>query len=442
MASPGLGHSFERGTIISGEQSGSRVLGADRRAAPPPGYARIRSGYASRGPVVRTIFSLVGGAPLRLRMPSDVSHHGMNKNRMPPDRTKPAKGLRFGLIGCGDIGQLRAAAISQAAEDALVAVSDVDLAKSESLAARLGAEVARDWQALVGRPEIDAVIISTPPVYHAEMAIGAFQAGKHVLCEKPLALNVEECRLMLDAAEAAGCRLATGFNYRFYPSFVHARDALESGIIGELDHIRSYGGYSATSHNQPWVHDAATVGGGALRDIGIHLIDLTRDFLGEVAEVTGLATGDVWNFAGCEDNGFVLLRSPAGKVASLHASWTEWRRYQFRVELYGTRGCIRATCFPMMTQVVWARETGGVTRRRTHLFPRTALGEKLHSYRWVVIRSFIEEFRAFRAYVNGQPSRVATGLDGLRAIEIAKEAASGTPPVSGTLGTPTAAGAK
>ncbi|HSA54354.1 MAG TPA: Gfo/Idh/MocA family oxidoreductase, partial [Gemmatimonadaceae bacterium] len=240
-----------------------------------------------------------------------------------------------------------------------------------------------------------------------------------------LARAPEEAREMVAAARTHDRRLATGFNYRFYPSFALARTLLDRGTIGELDHVRAYGGYSATSHNQPWVHDVGTVGGGALRDIGIHLIDLTRDFLGEVADVTGAATNRVWNYDGCEDNGFVLMRSEAGKIAMLHASWTEWRRYQFRIELYGSRGCIRATCFPMMTQVVWAARTGERTQRRTHLFPRTALGEKLRSYRWVVVQSFIEEFAAFRAYVRDEPSRIATGMDGLRALEIAHEAAQG-----------------
>lgn len=333
--------------------------------------------------------------------------------------------LRFGLIGCGDIGRLRAVAVGRTPGAQLTAVNDTDDGRARAVGGQFGAAVCGTWQELVQRQDVDAVIVSTPPMVHAEMAVAAVNAGKHVIVEKPLAVNVEEGRRMVDAADAAGRVLATGFNYRFYPAFVKARELLDSGIIGELDHIRSYGGYSATAHNQAWVHDAGVVGGGALRDIGIHLIDLTRDFLGEVDDVTGVATDRVWKYDGCEDNGFAILRSPRGQVAFLHASWTEWRRYQFRVELYGTRGCIRATCFPMTTQVVWAEHTGGASRRRTHLFPRVALGEKLRSYRWVVVRSFVEEFGAFEALVNGRPSRMATGRDGLRAIEIATQAGSG-----------------
>jgi hypothetical protein len=176
------------------------------------------------------------------------------------------------------------------------------------------------------------------------------------------------------------------------------------------------------------VHDAGTVGGGALFDIGIHLIDLTRDFLGDVAEVAGAASGEIWKYPGCEDNGVALLRSSQGRIATVQASWTEWRRYQFRIELVGTRGCIEATCFPMMTRVTWAAETAGPTRRRTDWFPRTALGEKLGSYRWVVVESFVHEFRAFADCIAGRPSRIATGEDGARAVEIAHAATRGMAP--------------
>jgi predicted dehydrogenase len=341
--------------------------------------------------------------------------------------------VRFALIGCGDIGILRAKALVQAAGCRLVAAADTDAAKARTVASLSpGAVAVTNWREAIQRPDVDAVIVSTPPSLHEEMTVAALEAGKHVLCEKPLARTPDECRAMVAAAERTGRKLATGFNYRFYPSFRKARELLDSGVIGELDHIRSYGGYSATSHNQPWVHDAGTVGGGALRDIGIHLLDLTRDFLGDVVSVQGKATGRVWKYPGCEDNGFALLTSSRGNLASVHASWTEWRRYQFRIEIYGSRGFIRATCFPMMTQVGWASETGGRTQSKTDWFPRVALGEKLKSYRWVVVESFVEELAAFARYVRGEPSRVATGADGLRAVEIAFEAAGTVPIVTDT----------
>jgi len=335
--------------------------------------------------------------------------------------------LRFGLIGCGGIGQLRADAITGSAGQTLTAVTDIDPARAASVARPHGAAVENDWRTMVRRADVDAVIVSTPPSLHAEMSIEALRAGKHVLCEKPLARNPEECREMIAAAHQSKRLLATGFNYRFYPSILKARELLDSGIIGELDHVRSYTGYSATEHTHTWLHEADTMGGGALRDNGIHLIDLTRYFLGEVASVQGSTSNAVWKFPGCEDNGFAILRSTTGKLASLHASWTEWSGYKFRVEIYGSRGCIRASCFPMTTEVIWASATGGKPNRKRHLFPFVHLMEHLRSYRWVVVKSFIEEMQAFEAAAAGKPSALASGEDGLRTIEIAQAAALRSP---------------
>jgi predicted dehydrogenase len=341
----------------------------------------------------------------------------MTEHMAAREAARPAQ-LRYGLIGCGDIGVVRAAALHRAGLP-LVAVSDLDSRRATAVAGRYNAVFDRDWHTLLNRTELDAVIVSTPPALHAEMCIAALHAGKHVLCEKPLARTPDEARSIMAAASASGRTLAVGFNYRFYPAFALAREVLQSGRIGELSHIRAYAGYSATGHNQPWVKDAAVVGGGALHDNGIHLIDLVRSFLGEVQDVNGYATGRVWKYGRAEDNGFLLLRSPEGRIATLHASWTEWGRYQFRIELVGSLGKVVATCFPMRTEILRLDRPGGRARVRRHAFLGTMVGEHARSYRWVVARSFVREYEAFARAVAGQPSAVASGLDGLRAIEIA-----------------------
>jgi predicted dehydrogenase len=328
--------------------------------------------------------------------------------------------MRIGLIGCGEIGSLRASAIARLAGFRLVAVADADPARARLLSDTYGAVVDPDWKSLVRRDDVDAVVVSTPPPLHAVMCIGALESGKHVLCEKPLARSPAECRQILEAAARSGRMLATGFNYRFYPAIVKGRDILASGLIGELDHIRSYTGHpGGKEFTHPWVHDVGVMGGGALLDNGIHIIDLTRYFLGEVAEVKGYATGNVWAFPGCEDNGFALLRSPTGRVASLQASWSEWRGYRFWIEIYGTRGCVRASYPPMLTQVVWVDQLGGQPRRRIHLFPRLQVIERLRSYRWTGLQSFMLELTAFSRKAAGEESPIAVGRDGLKAVQIA-----------------------
>lgn len=328
--------------------------------------------------------------------------------------------LTFGLVGCGDIAHLRAQALAKSASCGLAAVTDVDGARAAAFASRYGVAAVESVAALVGRAEIDAVAICTPPDSHEPVARAAFAAGKHVLCEKPLARTPEECRLMLDAAEASGKTLATGFNFRFYPSVEKARELFDAGAIGELDHIRAYCGYVANAKNGNWLHDAAVTGGGALHDNGIHLLDTVLYFFGEPVEVEGRGTSMVWNLPGCEENGFVLMRNAAGRLASVHASWTEWAGYKFSVEIYGSKGCILVRCFPMVTELIVAGE--GKPRRRAFYFPKANVMEHVQSYRWIVVESFVKEFDEFAALAAGRKSAMATGTDGWRAVDVAHRA--------------------
>ena len=335
--------------------------------------------------------------------------------------------MRLGLIGCGTIGALRAQAIAQIPGFRLVAVADADAARAHAVGNRVGAVVEADWRNLVHREDLDTVIVSTPPPLHAPMCIEALAAGRHVICEKPLARSPEEGRAIVEAAQRAGRLLATGFNYRFYPAIVKAREILDSGRIGELDHIRSYTGHPGGSEfTHPWVHEVDVMGGGALVDNGIHTIDLTRYFLGEVSEVKAFTTGNVWGFPGCEDNAFALLRSPVGKVATLQASWTEWRGYRWAIELYGTRGCVRASYPPMLTQALWVDRSGGARRRRVHAFPLFQVRERLRSPHWTARQSFVVELAAFSQAIAGEKTELALGRDGLRAVQIAHAAYRGS----------------
>jgi predicted dehydrogenase len=330
--------------------------------------------------------------------------------------------MHFGLIGCGGVGLLRAAALKKIPSFHLELVCDSDEARAQEMSRQFGGTVESDWRALIHNDSLDAVIVSTPPHLHAEMCIEALRAHKHVLCEKPLARSPNECRDILSAARESGSFLATGFNYRFYPSIMKGREMLATGMIGELDHIRSYAGYTAEDLSQEWMHDQHIMGGGALRDNGIHLIDLTCYFLGEIESVNGFASNAVWNFEGCEDNGFALLRSKAGKIASLQASWTEWCGYQFKLEVYGSRGCIHIWCFPMKTEVYWKNDGQTRINKKTYFFPKTFIGEHLYSYRWVVTQSFVLELESFEEAIKGKDTNIATGHDGLRSVEIAHDA--------------------
>jgi len=329
--------------------------------------------------------------------------------------------VNFGLVGAGAIGLLRARAVGRTPECRLMAVADQDATRARA-AAPPGAQACDDYRRIIERPDVEAVIVSTPPASHQEIALAALAAGKHVLCEKPLANSVAACRQMVEAARAAGRLLATGFNHRYFPAVRFLKETLDSGRIGELDHVRAFAGHQGLSQFQaPWMYSQEAIGGGALCDVGLHVIDLVRYVLGEVTEVFGAATANIWKLGGAEDNGFALLRSPAGKVATLHATWTEWKGYGFFVEAYGDRGMARAAYAPMFAMAISMERPGGERRRHQRLYPWIAVREKLRGWQTTTCLAFEEELADFVRLARDPAARVhlADGVAGWRAIEIA-----------------------
>jgi predicted dehydrogenase len=330
--------------------------------------------------------------------------------------------VNFGLIGAGGIGRVRATALAATPRCRLAAVADADAGRARD-AAFGGAPAFDDYRRLLESREVDAVVISTPPPSHEEIALAALAAGKHVLCEKPLSNTVEACRRMVEAARRHGRVLTTGFNHRYFPAVKFLKATLDSGRLGPLDHVRAFAGHEGLSQfSAPWMHDKDVIGGGALMDVGIHVIDLARYLLGEVNQVFGIATNNVWKLDHTEDNGFALLRSPAGKVATLHATWTEWKGYRFFLEAYGERGMARAYYAPMFAMAVTMDRPGGGRRREFHCYPEIVLREKFRGWQTTTAQAFQEEFADFVRLAQGDtshPLALADGFAGLRAVEIA-----------------------
>ncbi len=329
--------------------------------------------------------------------------------------------MRFGIIGAGCIGELRAKAIARLSGAKLVAVCDLNAANAQRVAGLTGAKSMTDLDALLGMAEIDAVIVCTPPQFHERTVLAAFAAGKQVLCEKPLANSLEACTRMLAAARSSNRTLTTGFNHRYFPAIKFLKETVASGRIGKLNHVRAFAGHEGLSQfRSPSEYDPKVIGGGALLDVGIHLIDLTAFVLGDVREVFGLATGDIWNLPGAEDNGFALLRSRDGRVATLHATWAEWKGYRFHLEAYGDKGMVRAYYAPMMTTVITMDRPGGARKTSRCFYPAIALREKLRGWQSTVIETFREELTDFIALCGGKAGgSIADGYAGFRAIEIA-----------------------
>jgi predicted dehydrogenase len=327
--------------------------------------------------------------------------------------------MRIGVIGAaGKIGQMRVATVLNDPQATLAAVMDLSADKAAALAR--GAPVFTDLDRFLDTP-MDAVIISTPAHVREPLCLAAFARGLHVLSEKPLHYTVDGSRRILDAARAAKRHLGAGFNMRYYPAFAYVKDVITSGRIGEIDHIRVYGGHEGLpKFAHDWEYKAEISGGGALWDVGIHMTDMARHLLGEITEVYGVATEKVWKVPGSEDNAMAIFKSPSGVSAIYQATWTDWKGYSSMVEVYGSHGMVRGSYAPMQNLLITMDKPGGKASRTTRRYPEIILREKLRSWKTTALASFQAELTDFIALTKGREGlRIADGHAALRAVEIA-----------------------
>ena len=241
--------------------------------------------------------------------------------------------MNIAIIGCGLVGRRRAGALRR--DDCLVAVTDRVRDRAERLASEhTGCVVAQTADDLLSRPNVELVIVATTNDALATVALTAVQHGKHVLVEKPAARRAAELIPLIAAAEDRGVVVKTGFNHRFHPAMLKARELWDAGACGPLLYIRGrYGHGGRLGMDKEWRGDPNISGGGQMLDQGVHLIDLSRWFAGEFVEGQGRVERYFWAWA-VEDNGFALLRTAGGQVAWLHASCTEWKNL-FSFEIVG-----------------------------------------------------------------------------------------------------------
>lgn len=243
--------------------------------------------------------------------------------------------VKFAVIGCGLIGRKRLTALARIQRASVRYACDLDALRAADAAQLVhGCAAATDFQAVVRDPGVDAVIVATLNGSLAPIALAAVQAGKHVLVEKPGALNSAQLRAVQEAARRTGARVRIGYNHRYHPAIQKMRRLVDEGALGPLMFLRArYGHGGRTGYDREWRANPALSGGGELIDQGVHLIDLAGWFLGEFPHVDGHAATYFWDMK-VDDNAFVALRTASGQTAWLHASCTEWKNL-FSFELYG-----------------------------------------------------------------------------------------------------------
>jgi predicted dehydrogenase len=245
--------------------------------------------------------------------------------------------MDIGIVGCGLIGNRRAK-VAQEAGDNLIVLADIDPARARSTGEMVQAPWVEDWHVVTRHPEIETVVVATVNKTLLPVTLDALKHGKHVLCEKPLGRNAPEAGEMVQAAAAAQKVLKVGFNHRHHPAIRQAHELAQAGKIGPLVSIRAaYGHGGRPGYDQEWRGNPELAGGGELLDQGVHIVDLCRWFLGDFSQVSGMLGTWFWKVAPLEDNGFALLRTAKGQIASLHTSWTQWKNL-FRFEVFGLNG--------------------------------------------------------------------------------------------------------
>jgi predicted dehydrogenase len=232
--------------------------------------------------------------------------------------------VNVAIIGCGLIGQKRADALTDGHR--LVAVVDRLEERAHRLAARWpGCSASTDARAALERADVDLIVVATTNDALASLTLAAIERDHHVLVEKPAARNAGELAPVMAAAQDRRVIVKVGFNHRFHPAFLKAREIFDSGVTGPLMYIRArYGHGGRVGYEREWRADPSVAGGGELLDQGVHLIDLARWFAGEFVEVSGRIGTLFWRMP-VEDNGFLHLATASGQVAWLHASCTEWK---------------------------------------------------------------------------------------------------------------------
>ena len=248
---------------------------------------------------------------------------------------------KVAIIGAGLQAKRRAPAIVEDPDYEIGLIVDRKEEKAGRLAKEFPASISTDWKSAVADPSIDVVMVLTYPDSHAAMSIAAMEAGKDVLCEKPLSRTEEEAQAMLETAGRTGRILKCGFNHRFHPAMLEAHRLFTAGEIGKPVFGRArYGIAGREGIEKEWRSDPKIVSGGQLMEQGIHLVDLFRWFLGDMERVTGMAAASHWPMPPpLEDNGFVVMQSKSGVICSLHSSLTQWINL-FEFEIYGGEGSL------------------------------------------------------------------------------------------------------
>ncbi|HWQ79443.1 MAG TPA: inositol 2-dehydrogenase [Anaerovoracaceae bacterium] len=316
------------------------------------------------------------------------------------------KKIKVGIIGTGRIGRVHTMSITNYLPQVEIkGVTDIYPDQAREWAEQTGIRtVYKDYKEMIADPEIDAVLICSSTDTHAEIAVEAAKAGKHIFCEKPVDLSVEKVEAVIAAAKNAGVKLQIGFNRRFDHNFRKVKELIDNGTLGDLQILK------ITSRDpSPPPIEYVKVSGGIFMDMTIHDFDMARFLTGSEAEEVYVAAACMVDpaigEAGDVDTALITIRFKNGVICVIDNSRKAAYGYDQRVEAFGSKGKAE-TANDCPSTTIWSTETGVYSEKPLYFF--------LERY----MDSFAEEMKQFvNTLINGTDTPV-TGYDGLQPIKL------------------------
>ena len=274
-------------------------------------------------------------------------------------KSSPRK-IRYGILGFGLFAERAIApAIRASSNSELIAIQKRSLSAAEEKAKALGIPLSFDSvEKLAAHEDVDAVYIVSANAFHCPSTIAAARAKKHVLVEKPMALNAAEARKMIAACKQHGVALMVGHMLRLSPLVRRMRDIVQSGMIGDITEARADFVYDGRTSHRSWLFDRKLAGGGPVYDIGVHGLDTLRFILNDEVVSTKSDLHPRPTVKRTEESANIILKFSRGTLASIYCSFAAPLRRTF-IEFIGTKGIISAYGFTQNSKTISLRVTMG-----------------------------------------------------------------------------------
>ena len=311
--------------------------------------------------------------------------------------------VRIAIVGAGGIANQHVEAIKAINDASIVAVVDVIKEKADHLATSCDATVYENMEECL--PKVDVAYILTPPSFHKELAIKAVEAGKHVVVEKPIAIDIEDAESMVEAARKADVKIMIAFNMRFRKGFMRLKETIQSGKLGDVVNFWSQRLGIGVSPGINWRTTKGLLCGMSIESLS-HDIDIIRWLLGEITDVRAKIFESNENLPGFDDNANIVFSLANGGIANIHASWSSHLSRNSR-GIIGTKGTAMVEGNGLWNFTCFHLKTSDMENEIIEV-----INDNLD------VKSYREESKHFIDCIKSNRQPTITGEDGLIALRI------------------------